>query len=154
MYCSKKRCRFSHIKASTYYRGYRTYTQSNGGTKLMNKIKIEELAPYLPYGLRIKEGNNEFELTGTFLDEWFNYGDAMKGKPLLRPIHLIKNENIEFIREFFDIGNTEISLETWIGYVLADIKTGLLSFKQWNILYKYHYDVFRLIDKGLAFEKY
>lgn len=59
------------------------------------KLELKHLAPYLPYLLRCKNANTTFEMTGSFLDEWYNYGELPKDlKPILRPLDDLEQSKI------------------------------------------------------------
>lgn len=135
---------------------------------MKDKLTIEDLAPYLPYGLKIdtKGYFYEFILTPIELDvASFNE----KGwKPILRPLSDLTKE-IEHNRErfmpseWFEIGDEGNNSEE---YDSGNIK--LVKNIQWASLdssghdarrlpygvviklIEWHFDVFGLIEKGLA----
>lgn len=122
-------------------------------------LELKHLAPYLPYGLRIKEDNCEFEMTGSFLDEWFNWGEPMKGKPILRPLSDLRSGVLNCIQ----YRNTDIEIDThnlaWtvqdneVYYPAGDYEIPFdLWYGNYEKLLSEHYDIFRLIEKNLAID--
>ena len=103
-----------------------------------------KLIPYLPYDLRIKEGNTIYTMTGSFLDDWINYPRLQNEfKPLLIPL---TEENIT---------------EEDLGKTFCPNRLRLINLTEVNGLYHFqfeymvsrHFDVFGLFDKGLALNK-
>ena len=122
----------------------------------MERLTIKELAPYLPYDLRMKGRNTEYPLEGCYLDEWFNWGEITEDKPLLRPLSSL-TEEIEHNRERL------VPYELLRDMELKDMRLhsdGCLTVNHRNIqnceywrmekLFEWHFDVFGLIDRGLA----
>ena len=111
------------------------------------KLKIEHLAPYLPYGLKI-QGTTHGEIaelsccTETSVNittRSFQYGmwaDIFEIKPILRPLSdLVKlGSNERWWRDKIALGITKLDYE---------------SIQE---LFKEHFDVFGLIEKGLAID--
>lgn len=102
-------------------------------------LKLEHLAPYLPYDLRIKEGNCEFTMDGSFLHNAFEYPLLYRDfKPILRPL--------------FDIDEHEL----WKRYFMFHYNSmhGLdftrLPYDEMKLLFMAHFDVFGLLERGLA----
>lgn len=138
------------------------------------KLELKHLAPYLPYGLKCTNSKESYLQTGedkTGVLETLSLKDdetVIMGKngyflvsynevvPILRPLSdLLKPiETEEFGKlstgvEFICTSN-KMKAE-----FLLDIKTDCLSIdllEYWQIkrLFKYHFDVFGLIEKGLA----
>ena len=130
----------------------------------MKKLELKHLAPYLPYGLKI-QGINHGEIaelsccTETSVNitaRTFQYGmwaDIFDIKPILRPLSdltkVIQHNGNEFIpyieynyiREFLE----ELSTldHTYMDHV---------QYKVIEVLFELHFDVFGLIEKGLAID--
>ena len=140
------------------------------------KLELKHLAPYLNYGLKMirkidfhSEDWNNFQI-GTLdqlrknltTEDWFTIGldinlksyqitDSLNCKPILRPLSdlnkPINHDNITFI-----------PIETYVG--IGDLKTisktqvvsRLHSYAAHDFLFAHHFDVFGLIDKGLALD--
>ena len=152
------------------------------------KLELKHLAPYLPYGLKIKVengiDNGVFELQPVMLtiqdheginkfDKWFVQYES---KPLLRPLSDLTKEieyngerfiPIEKILSLTIYGNKDTSY-TWDSEILKiwDLNAGdltLMEFDPQNIdaleyfivqmLFEWHFDVFGLINQGLAIRK-
>lgn len=64
------------------------------------KLELKHLECYLSKGLRMLGENIEYELNGSMLDEWFNWGCPTKDKPLVRPLSDLYKE-IEYNGERF-----------------------------------------------------
>lgn len=132
-------------------------------------LELKHLAPYLPYGLKglkISKGNfscdddlrTVIELTvsdiGSFLSRSYH---IISCKPILRPLsdlnkHITRYEKNEPAYNWLstDVANLfkeDYSIESIIKNRLT-LKT--LSFSDAQALFEMHFDVFGLIEKGLA----
>jgi len=119
------------------------------------KLTIEHLAPYLPYGLKVMRPDDKtvLELHGIagdlliFKEEGETYGSILGGKS--KPLLLL-------LSEFNDsAADTEI-YEVMGSYYSAhpDFCTpDELPYKVIQILLKHHFDVFGLLESGLALDK-
>ncbi len=124
----------------------------------MERLTIKELAPYLPYGLKVIGFNNYIykdmvcELTDRNL--WTHIEN--QSKPLLRPLSSL-TEEIEHNGESF------VPYDVLRDMELKDMKLhsdGCLTINHRNIqnceywrmekLLEWYFDVFGLIDRGLA----
>jgi hypothetical protein len=121
------------------------------------KIELEKLAPYLPYKLQIQstlgikemhynrfENRNDLVMVLDVLKATFNE------KPILRPLSDLTKE-IEVNGESFvpavrlHFGNDAIEIlqgDNWVSQ--------WLSYEECNYLISWHFDVFGLIEQGLA----
>tara|TARA_R110000851_G_scaffold92662_4_gene202159 strand:+ start:1195 stop:1563 length:369 start_codon:yes stop_codon:yes gene_type:complete len=113
------------------------------------KLELKHLAPYLPYGLSIKNSIGKvIELTvmdfGYHLDKGF--------KPILRPLSDLTKNDIALITEYSDIENVVFSGNpSSLYFTNTEEKTYLDDYvDSLNYLYSRHFDIFGLIDKGLA----
>jgi hypothetical protein len=123
------------------------------------KLKLEDLAPYLPYGLTwfcLDEDSREIEhlptvkiydlqkqtieIGGMDIDlAELPYPDGLTIKPILRPLFDLENEEYEnriFNRE----------------YIIDKEANSELGYYEWCYLFENHFDVFGLIEKGLAID--
>jgi hypothetical protein len=114
------------------------------------KLELKHLAPYLPYGLKIKtkHGFDTMETLNGWLvngdhEESYCYEDhpneTLEFKPILRPLSDLTEEHANncnySYRDFkWEIINKNVSVNIW------------------NDLLSNHYDVFGLIDAGLAID--
>lgn len=128
------------------------------------KLTIEHLAPYLPYKLKCLYGNVVYTL-----EPWtFNGGYSIDSQrreatmqgviekgliPLLYPLSYLTKEiehNGEGFAPMHRIPNW-FSLPTWWHYggaVPSDMNA--IPYYVIQLLFEWHFDVFGLIDKGLA----
>ena len=94
------------------------------------KLELKHIAPYLPYGVHLMNSYGNWH--NTTLHKSIGVYEMLEMKPILRPLSDLNDEEGEI--------NTPESLqECCYSYV--------------NILISEHYDVFGLIDKGLAIDK-
>lgn len=125
----------------------------------MEKLELKHLAPYLPYGLKILYNHNK---VNTFVEVLNNenwlYIDDKKDiyytdfKPIFRPLSDLFNGHYEYILDEF----SEVSLESFKIAFLSKLKP-LNTFDKINYtivikLFENHFDVFGLIEKGLAID--
>lgn len=114
------------------------------------RLEMKHLLPYLPYGLKAMVGNIEKDVLmhqnySNNYQIWFMIllGDAqVVAKPLLRPLDELTKEEIGAI------GYSNLEL------LKSNIQFGFhLRYKDVEYLVSKHFDVFGLIDKGLAVEE-
>lgn len=129
----------------------------------MEKLTLEQLAPYLPYKLllqQIEKGtfNNSPNIIKTVewkhnnIDIVFNKRyRIISTKPILRPLSDLTKI---YLKEFYQLTNIDLELidcNEWIEELIHMIKANdKFQLRQFNLLFKWHFDVFGLIDKGLA----
>lgn len=120
----------------------------------MEKLDLKHLAPYLPYRLQfihntVSHPYEEIvEMTGEHLKS--NMIDLIH-KPILRPLSDLTKEiehngekfvTIHLLTNRHDINNAY--------NIIDDCKGKRLEYYQMEVLFAYHFDVFGLIEKGLA----
>jgi hypothetical protein len=137
------------------------------------KLQLKHLAPYLPYGLRIfnKDNKGSYILSTGSIDRVIELPEIFK--PILRPLSDLVNsvhhlklkswfkyhaEN-DVLITCYDNGNEVGITATYkmMGDVFTDIIVnagGINDTDYWLVqnLLKNHYDVFGLIEKGLAID--
>jgi hypothetical protein len=121
------------------------------------KLELKHLAPYLPYRLLYKKfmkGEGRYFLDTKSLDTW-TY-EQNKIIPILRPLSDLTKE-IEHNGEKFVPINKIAPLEGYHQDCLIDLTNGSndiyhLAYSDATALLKWHFDCFRLIDKGLAID--
>lgn len=128
-----------------------------------NKLTISHLAPYLPYGLKMRFENitgREITLTGIHGGDGFaarisdgRYGYWLDGcgfKPILRPLQQFTSINSPAMSELNCDMDDQIQITE-----LADARRSYysLSWSAMEACFRNHVDVFDLIGKGLAIEK-
>lgn len=119
-------------------------------------LNFKNIAPYLPYGLRIKhvtngnifkaEGIHSFYEDGTFIYYWDkNYGTINQSSsyiPILKPLSDLGKEE-EFKNYYFSFDEKD-------GFMIKRINENYTRFEELLFLFENHFDVFGLIQKGLA----
>ena len=131
----------------------------------METLELKHLAPYLPYSLEFNcDFNGIQEMTGLFVAE--EDGEPLvqfKGycadindtthKPILRPLSdltkeiEIDGEKIVISNEYRSCRFNEMSTLKGGSVILRSI-----MLKEYDIILKYHFDIFGLIEKGLAID--
>lgn len=107
----------------------------------MEKLTLEHLAPYLPYDLRIKDGTSEFTMDGSFLHQAIEYPLLYKDfKPILTPLEDFIGSEAD--KEIF--GKGTYNMDSKINYKEC------LYYWEVQILLKHHFDIFGLLERGLA----
>jgi len=140
-------------------------------------LQLKHLAPYLPYGLKMKRVSiniaKDVEYTLKSLSKGTNVSFAncvesehvyykdelMFWKPLLNPLSRLtgpiehNGNEVDVLREL------GLFKESVSGNSIVDFRTGdkipydCLEYGRIEILLQYHFDVFGLIEKGMALEK-
>ena len=141
------------------------------------ELELKHIASYLPYGLEWKRNNDDsiYEVTsidaskphvlaelGFCSKEEFGIDRIDKGTPILRPLSSMTIEEIEELNSLID-SSVRIVVSSgnyvYVEGANSDPWDGkpTLSLDDINKINEYffskHFDVFRLIDKGLAIEK-
>lgn len=126
----------------------------------MERLTLAYLSPYLPYGLKVLRPDRlkVLELQGLcgdlmiFKEASETYGSILGGqsKPILRPMTDLTWQILADAGDYSHKDWVTIEGDNWIALYghekwLNDIPYGLI---QWLI--KNHYDIFLLIQKGLA----
>lgn len=132
------------------------------------KLELKHLAPYLPYGLKCYEPrfNTKHTIIGFVGNEVYIGDDDEicsfvfdnETLPILRPLSDLTKEvkvnGEKFIPfKWFNFINSDIDFETQIIALSNDIKW--LDSTYYGIiekLFEWHFDVFGLIEKGLAID--
>lgn len=115
------------------------------------KLELKHLAPYLPYDIRILNGGGD----NTSISEHFKLchkfnNDLTYCMPFLRPLSDLTKEIeingerfVPYIKLMWDI-ELEYQWKCPIGYDYA--------YRNIEKLFEWHFDVFGLIEKGLAID--
>ena len=126
------------------------------------KLELKHLAPYLPYGLKMKHSNgNIFELDGLGnLKDGLGLCELHKTKsnktlfrqvkmvkPILRPLSDLFKEN----KDCLNIPYTELIRPECYRWILVN-DLDEIKLMTLDTLLMYHFDVFGLIEKGLAID--
>ena len=141
------------------------------------KLELKHIAQYLPYGLTVQWCNGEIEDIGIYR---VPSAILTNSKPILRPISDLYKviDGVIHIVELAKIANIEVSEDFYIFYgeILATssnsgddfwFKDGMFvhvpcfndnssivknQLQLFEYLFQHHFDVFGLIDKGLAID--
>ena len=120
---------------------------------MARKLKLEELAPYLPYGLKIRD----IAYPSTFLMKTGNIQISLIDNEYYKPIlRLLSDfEKIEEIVDEFsehDLEQFKISFLLFgkKGWCLN--KFDFINYSQMKLMFKYHIDIFGLIEQNLAID--
>lgn len=144
------------------------------------KLELKHLAPYLPYGLNIARNtsltltreswNKDRVLTAGHLDfNHYEIDEVFKGKnvhgqglkAILRPINYLTEE--EYSEQFYNIlvGEApnyggedafEATIEQFANLNAESFMSCKLPYDCFEFMFENHFDVFGLIDKGLAID--
>jgi len=129
------------------------------------KLELKHLAPYLPYGLKIYACQNEYvlELEEEMDNETISVRETIENnhKPILFPISDLTKEicinglffcpikclleDVGFDVSEFNNSNFNIKTDTFTDLDIS-------SFNDVQKLLEWHFDVFGLIEKGLAID--
>jgi len=113
------------------------------------KLELKHLAPYLPYGLKyklFKKINGDHTLTTQSLLDWdFNLHDII---PILRPLSDLRNHN----NEVMPVYRLEIPRADFTDILDEGKPVSQLAYCIIEKLFENHFDVFGLIDAGLAID--
>lgn len=110
------------------------------------KLEQKHATPYLPYEARIKNETTEMPLSGAYLDELNDplWGFDDSYKLILYPLADYEKFN-EIVLEMTNYEMDMIDDN-------PDL-VGRLSYDVMEMMFKYHIDVFGLLNKGLAINK-
>lgn len=131
------------------------------------ELDLKFLAPYLPYELILydSEQGKDFQMSQLSVEGFVGYDTNSEAqccieycKPYLRPLSQLTEEiehngdkiKIQHLPEVKTNPGSEYSMA--VGYVRRGELKKLLALEYWfvEILFKYHFDVFGLIDQNLA----
>lgn len=116
------------------------------------KLELRHLAPYLPYGLKMhnpKSGqtvtviglSNTPETGVNIIIDLKNSGYKIGAfKPILKPLSMLENH----------FNNYRADIYSDFDYYIRCIRYGEMEFSEYDWFFQEHFDVFGLIDTGLA----
>ena len=117
----------------------------------MEKIELKHLAPYLPYKLMVKlldEKPRVMIASGSSSVNWIGIGACIKWnkfcEPILRPLSDLTRLGTPIIQPYTDC----LIIINQLHILNNDVS--ILPYQLFEILLEHHFDVFGLIDKGLA----
>jgi len=128
------------------------------------KLELKHLAPYLPYQLKMVDETmihdelwycNKYDVVLYTSEYEVGYGhydyEALEHKPILRPLSDLTKE-IEHNEEKF-VPTDKLAIHLFDDTTASCIISGNINgIPYWVMekLFEWHFDVFRLIDEGLA----
>lgn len=119
------------------------------------KLDLKNLSVYLPYEVYFINNSNDLKLKITGLNEELVMANGhglfyfKNIKLILRPLSDIENEKYDFI---YNKETDYWSIEDWISLDVESRFSCKFSYEFWELLYKHHFDVFDLIQRGLAID--
>ena len=116
------------------------------------KLELKHLAPYLPYELKVTRNLKKIDTLGIFIGLEFgknvydvSYVLCNDLKPILRPLSdLNTNNHVKFIKNYY------ICFDDFEGFMVKRVNENYTRFNEFDYLFENHFDIFGLIDKGLA----
>ena len=116
------------------------------------KLEFENLAPYLPYAVHLMNDYGRWH--NTTLNKSISIYQMLEMKPILRPLSdLFKDGRIRYLRELCCNDMMLWSLNGFKGDLTnVDIYKKDLTFDSLDYLYRNHFDIFGLIEQGLAID--
>jgi len=130
---------------------------------MAEELKQEHIIPYLPYELMAVIDGLSYKIKGVIKD----LACDIEGVDLHFPNTVIierRNENLKNVKPILKPLSDLLDLEDFksigifgrnewkIKQAVRDERVGLINHHLFHILVKHHYDVYRLIDKGLAID--
>ena len=128
------------------------------------KLELKHLAGYLPYGLKViniemhengfksKHSIKKLVLIPSNLEIGLKDVDGIKEKPILCPLSDLTKEIEVNGDKFVPIDKIAIYGDE-NNYLIEQIKFGLVEVIIWQMLLEWHFDIYGLIEKGLAIDK-
>jgi hypothetical protein len=132
---------------------------------MKEQLELKEIVGYLPYGLKcISQVENlgvetikGFEIYSSGIELITNIDNLhiLESKPILFPISNFESENIDDIKEYLGIGqwcdHYDYYFHAWFDDAESVNKLVLQApYEVMEFFFLNHYDVFGLIEKGLA----
>lgn len=120
------------------------------------KLELKHLAPYLPYGLKIKTNNLIREMRPSQIHHHKytpinNVIDGTGHKPILRPLADLTKDEETFKFLLLMCHKIDENLD-YVCEFSGDLTNTSLSYRAVLILITNHFDVFGLIPEGLAID--
>jgi hypothetical protein len=122
------------------------------------KLELKHLAPYLPYRLKFVRGNSGYlefvmDCAGScyiYSENKLRY-DYRDVRPILRPLSDLATNNEVLDLLYKECQGIDENIDYWCEFK-GDMTNTSISFRASQILFKHHFDVFGLIEKGLAID--
>lgn len=121
----------------------------------MTHLELKHLAPYLPYNLQWMQGEEIFLFTGSHIGSSWDDRTFSLVKPILRPLsdltkEITVNEEMFIPREII-LSKLNHLLTPSIMNNIKEVVTHL-DYTVVQKLFEWHFDVFGLIESGLAID--
>jgi hypothetical protein len=137
----------------------------------MNKLTIEHLAPYLPYGVYVyhEDQESKTDLVIGVYNNTIDFETWSPVRPYLDEYKLVLRPLSDLTREIEHDGEKFVPIEYLKEHAVCDAERDYLDYAEKNItrnpektkfgpyrviqkFFEWHFDVFGLIDKGLAID--
>ena len=122
------------------------------------KLELKHLAPYLPYGLKIKNAYGVHIMDSFVGSQNINYTiNNVESKPILRPLSdLNKKKFKDIVFPVNHYSGERIEYDRNISVSMVQIQSltnqSVTFYGTVEKLFELHFDVFGLIEKGLAID--
>jgi hypothetical protein len=125
-------------------------------------LELKHLASYLPYDLQMRNiedktnhkltiAHQTYDLSTVSLYPILNEEFYKTFKPILLPLSNITNKQLKEFYQFDSVDMELIDIEEWKEELVNMIKgNDKFQLSQFQKLFEWHFDVFGLIEKGLA----
>lgn len=119
----------------------------------MKQLELKHISPYFPFGLKIKSGEDIYEVLSIgkncvyFKGGLLPYNDF---KLILRPLSDLTKEIERNGEKFIPCEQFSYDMECMLR--LGDVDTGCQPYSLIQKLIEWHFDIFGLIDKDLAID--
>lgn len=125
----------------------------------MEKLTLEHLAGYLPYGLKIRTSYDDFKtinnsktMVAQDLGRLIKNINNFKFKPILRPLSDLTENEMNVLSNLHSDRGKKVEKLSDLTFYYGNV-TDLEEIKNvFNYLYKKHFDIHGLIDKNLAID--
>ena len=122
------------------------------------KLELKHLAPYLPYNVESRDHSNTIYRLNLTIENYGRFIGNYADKMILRPLSDLKDELFIELNDKFFIGTIIINDEYSITHFMYELNNGIFRMQFWkgvqiyNWLLSKHFDIFGLIEKGLAID--
>jgi len=133
------------------------------------KLELKHLAPYLPYGVKVKDVDNDTYEIVIYIDDLLIVRRTRRlcsikikielTKLILRPlsdlfVEIETNEKFIPVLELMELADTDYERD-FINNLEQIVKEGKIEYMPYSLikyLFEWHFDVFGLIEAGLAID--
>jgi hypothetical protein len=119
----------------------------------MKDLQLKQLAPYLPYGVEILQPDAEGRNTLTLDVEGLRIMEVQGFeyfKPLLHPLSRLTEEMEHNGERFVPKDKLPMYFDNSLHFLIEQIENNYVEYCVIEKLFEWHFDVFGLINKGLA----